>query len=169
LGKQLSDRAVTYANQIKSRGTMVFSIAVGTEKNRYLLQKFSSNPNYYLDVPTYDELAQKIDDLKDVLSTGCKTQKGEPGKPGKRGADGPPGEAGPQGEKGMDGPDGLFGMFGEKGFKGERGDGVKGVKGFTGLAGIKGDAGSVYSYNVSLDVRPFKGSFISRYRVSTSS
>ena len=131
---------------------MVFSIAVGTETNKNLLKAFSSNPNYYLDVPTYAELAQKIDGLKDVLSTGCKVQKGEPGKPGKPGEEGSPGKKGAAGEKGIDGPDGFFGMFGDKGFKGERGDNIKGSKGFTGLAGIKGEAGTQHSHihNVNL-------------------
>ena len=33
-GKDLSDSAIASANRIKSRGTLVFSLAVGTEKNR---------------------------------------------------------------------------------------------------------------------------------------
>ena len=38
---------------------------------RYLLENFASDKNYFLDVPTYNFLAQKIDDLKNFLSAGC--------------------------------------------------------------------------------------------------
>eukprot|EP00111_Clytia_hemisphaerica_P009100 TCONS_00026700-protein len=146
LGKQLSGNALNSANQIKARGTLVFSLAVGTEKNRYLLQRFVSDDNYYLDVPTYSFLSQKIEDLKIALSrsSGCvtETQKGEPGrnntvkgKPGDRGVQGVPGPPG------IEGPEGFIGNNGPKGYRGSTIPGQKGEQGYEGLNGVKGEPG----------------------------
>ena len=128
-----------YAKDLKKEGILVFTLAVGVEKNIFLLKEIASKDTYYLEVQSYTELIRRIGLLKDNLAQGC-TVEGEPGKdgiPGEAGSTGEPGEPGKPGD-GEPGPDGQKGL---KGFPGEPGDRVA-AKGEPGVKGEKGEKGS---------------------------
>lgn len=145
LSSQLSKNAIAYADELKKNGVLVFSLAVGAEKNKFLLERFVSDPRYYLTVLRYSVLFEKIGELKQYFAAEsgiCKTSKGEPGKDGKPGA---PGEKGFAGQKGSRGEQiqGLAGFFGSKGLKGDPGMGIQGQDGEAGPKGPKGEAGNI--------------------------
>lgn len=134
----LMDEARDYALDLKKAGILVFTLAVGVEKNIFLLKEIASKETYYLEVESYSELVRRIGLLKDNLAQGC-TVEGEPGKDGVDGDPGEKGAIGPPGDPGV-GPPGLNGTKGAKGIKGEDADIIK-TKGEPGEFGIKGVVG----------------------------
>ena len=118
--RKLMEEARQYAKDLQKEGVLVFTLAVGVEKNVYLLKEISSKETYYLEVESYAQLVEGIGQLKDNLAQAC-TLDGNPG---------------------IDGTDGERGDPGLKGKKGPPGDGEPGIPGFTGLKGFKGEPGS---------------------------
>ena len=132
------DEARDYAQDLKKAGILVFTLAVGVEKNIFLLKEIASKETYYLEVESYSELVRRIGLLKDNLAQGCTVE----GDPGKDGVDGEPGKKGPKGPPGDPGagPRGLNGTKGAKGIKGADADIIK-TKGERGEIGTKGIVG----------------------------
>ena len=141
--RTLMDDARDYAQDLKKEGILVFTLAVGVEKNIFLLKEIASRETYYLEVESYSELVRRIGLLKDNLAQGC-TVEGDPGKDGVPGEPGKQGDKGPRGDPGR-GPAGPDGMIGAKGLPGEGADIVKskGEQGEDGSKGMVGDKGKL--------------------------
>jgi len=141
--RQLMAEARQYARDLKKEGVLVFTLAVGVEKNIFLLKEITSKETYYLEVESYKQLVEGIGQLKDNLAQACTID----GEPGKDGAKGDQGDAGPKGNKGPpgDGEPGVPGFAGLKGFKGEPGSSSDlSSRGKPGRKGPKGDRGEFY-------------------------
>ena len=143
------DEARDYAQDLKKEGILVFTLAVGVEKNIFLLKEIASKETYYLEVESYSELVRRIGLLKDNLAQGC-TVEGEPGKDAVDGEPGKKGAKGPQGDPGV-AQRGLDGKKGQKGLKGEDADLLKskGSPGEIGSKGQAGEKGKIWRFNTS--------------------
>lgn len=140
LAGKLINTSVSYAKTLRDSGVNVFAIGVGVEKNKEFLKELVSDPSYYLEIESYNELVNAIGNLQNSFEAGCITV-GEPGKDGYDGARGDPGDNGAKGSRGIS-PQGEDGPKGIKGFNGEEGIGSRGIPGDDGLMGVPGPIGA---------------------------
>ena len=136
-------------DDLKSDGSdvLVFTIGVGVEINQQLLELLATKSIYFLKVPSFNELHEKVEGVTkflagDSLKEGCKLETGEDGRDGEPGLPGTDGRDGRKGDRGesKDGADGFAGMKGSKGEYNPVGrPGPQGSPGPKGKMGQKGE------------------------------
>ncbi|KAM4697347.1 collagen alpha-1(VI) chain [Rhinophrynus dorsalis] len=146
------------ANEAKSLGIKVFSVAISPNHLEPRLSVISSDQSYRQNFTatsasglTQQQTENTIDTIIDIIRKNsehgcctyeCQPPRGPPGPPGPDGYEGEIGKTGLPGDRGPPGDPGRQGDIGPIGYQGMKGDqGVRGEKGGRGAKGAKGEKG----------------------------